>query len=161
MTPRSARTRTFTLDLNYDGDVAADRPVVWQIFWGDEVPGEFGPIPEKILGDPSTASHVYTDAGVYNVLGVVTNDDSSSYFAFWTVTVGDKPVADAGGPYTTLLDTPITLTGVGTNGVGLTYAWDLDNNGDFDVFDDVVTFDPGGVAGPRTVKFNGHRRERR
>jgi Ca2+-binding RTX toxin-like protein len=144
---------SYTLNLNYDGDVPADRPVIWRILWDTDDPA---PVFENFVGDPSTASHVYTEAGTYNILAITTNDDNSTYFGVWSVTVEDKPVADAGGPYTALIDTPIMLTGVGTNGVGLTYAWDLDGDdvfGEVGEVGDVVTFDPSGVAGTRTVKL--------
>lgn len=151
------KDQTFAIDLKYEGDVAGDRPVVWQIYWGDEVPNEFGvPVPEKILGDPSSASHVYSVAGTYPVIAVVTNDDNQSYFAVLMVTVEDKPTAHAGGPYTTLADLPITLSGALSEGEGLTYAWDLDGDDVFGEAGEVgatVVFDPGGVAGTRTVKL--------
>lgn len=88
---------------------------------------------------------------------MVFNDDNMPRDSnILTVTVGSKPTADAGGPYTTLADLPITLTGVGANGAGLTYAWDLDGDnvfGEAGEVGDVVTFDPAGVTGTRIVKF--------
>jgi Ca2+-binding RTX toxin-like protein len=157
---------TYTIDLNYDGDVTADRPVVWQIYWNVFE----SPVAETIVGDPSSASHVYTEAGTYSIYAVTTNDDNSMYAAewdspevfFWTVTVGDAPIADAGGPYTTLADVPIPLTGMGSGGTGsYSFAWDLDDDGIFGETggaagngnEDVATptFIPNGFTGSRTV----------
>ena len=126
---------TYTIDLHYDGDVLADRPVVWQIYWDFN-----NPVSEQIVGDLSSASHVYTEAGTYMIIAVTTNDDGTSYAAlwdspemfFWTVTVEDTPTANAGGPYTTIDGAPITLSGTGSGGTGaLTFTWDLDGDGIF------------------------------
>ena len=56
---------------------------------------------------------------------------------FTTVTVGenDAPVADAGGPYETVECQGIQLDGSASydpNGDGISYLWDLDNDGEFD-----------------------------
>jgi hypothetical protein len=40
--------------------------------------------------------------------------------------------ASAGGPYTTPEGTDVTLSAAASTGPGLTYAWDFDNDGDFD-----------------------------
>jgi hypothetical protein len=54
-----------------------------------------------------------------------------------TVTVGNRPpTADAGGPYTAVQGQTIQLDGTGSSDPdptdALTYAWDLDNNGQYD-----------------------------
>jgi hypothetical protein len=51
-----------------------------------------------------------------------------------TVTCTDAaPTAEAGGPYTGFIGTPITLAGSGTDdGTIASFAWDLDNDGAFD-----------------------------
>ena len=41
------------------------------------------------------------------------------------------PTADAGGPYNTNEGTDVTLS-ARLDGAGLTYAWDFDNDGEFD-----------------------------
>ena len=52
-----------------------------------------------------------------------------------TVVVNEAPVADANGPYTIDEGSPLTLDGTGSsdpNGDPLIYAWDLDNDGEYD-----------------------------
>ncbi len=44
----------------------------------------------------------------------------------------EMPVADAGGPYTTDEGADVELDGSGSTGTGLQYAWDLDDDGQFD-----------------------------
>jgi hypothetical protein len=85
-----------------------------------------------------------------------------------------EPTADAGGPYATAVDEPVTLTGTGSdvNADSLSYAWDLDNDGTFEESGQEVTFvrsisgtypvvlqvqdDDGGTAtATTTVEVNG------
>lgn len=44
----------------------------------------------------------------------------------------ETPTADAGGPYNTVEGTDVALNGGGSTGTGLSYAWDLDNDGQYD-----------------------------
>ena len=72
----------------------------------------------------------------YTVKLYVTDDEGNVSTATTTITVANvAPTANAGGPYSTIDDTAITLTGTATDPAGaldpLTYAWDLDNNGTF------------------------------
>jgi len=49
--------------------------------------------------------------------------------------VNQPPVADADGPYTGVVGTPVTLDGSGSSdpeGTIVSYVWDLDTDGDFD-----------------------------
>jgi len=146
---------TYTLNLSHS-DIPEDQPFVWAVCWdytGDVEVDVF----EQYFGNPTSVTHVYDSDGPRTIQAIVVDDDGVQTFSNpLPITVGSKPTADAGGPYTTLADLPITLTGVGANGVGLTYAWDLDGDdvfGEAGEVGDVVTFDPAGVAGTRTVKF--------
>jgi M6 family metalloprotease-like protein len=66
------------------------------------------------------------------------------------------PVADAGGPYTTNEGTDVGLTAAGSSDPdsdALTYAWDLDNDGQFDdSTDQTPTFSVVGDNGSFTVR---------
>jgi len=62
-------------------------------------------------------------------LGNESSEFSSSIY------YGSTPTADAGGPYSILEGENFTISGDGSNdpaGLTLTYAWDLDNDGQFD-----------------------------
>lgn len=65
------------------------------------------------------------------------------------------PAADAGGPYSTPEGTDVTVSAAGSTdpqGSALTYAWDLDNDGQFDDGTGVsVTFTRVGRDGPKTI----------
>ena len=70
------------------------------------------------------------------------------------------PTANAGGPYFTFDDTPITLSGSGTDVAGaadpLSFAWDLDNNGKFETAGQNAVFNPQALGLPtqtHTVKL--------
>jgi Ca2+-binding RTX toxin-like protein len=146
---------TYTIDLSYD-DIGIERAVGWQIIWDTfGNPFDFS----TILGDSVTASHAYSEAGEYVINIIATNDEGAGAFVTKTVSVesvASLPVADAGGPYITFADTPITLTGAGANGSGLVFEWDLDDDDVFGEAGEVgesVVFDPAGVAGMRTVKL--------
>ena len=63
------------------------------------------------------------------------------------------PSADAGGPYTVAEGSSVTVTAAGTDedGDALTYAWDLDNDGDFDDATGASTsFSAATIDGPAT-----------
>ncbi len=69
-------------------------------------------------------------------------------------TTNVAPIADAGGPYSGLVDEAITLTADGstdTDGTIATYAWDLDNDGDYDDASGVTTSFTSTTAGTFTV----------
>jgi len=94
------------------------------------------------FGDGGTAngqnvSHTYTDNGIYTVtLSVFDGDDVGTDQL--TVTVNNvAPVANAGGPYYGVVNYPVQLQGTATDPGSadvptLTYAWDLDNDGQYD-----------------------------
>jgi uncharacterized delta-60 repeat protein len=85
------------------------------------------------------------------------DEDGGSTVATFNFTVNNvAPTANAGGPYFTFDDTPITLTGSGSDVAGaadpLTYDWDLDNNGTFETAGQNAVFDPQalGFTGTQT-----------
>lgn len=85
-------------------------------------------------------------------------DNEASQIRFRVIVSKSPPVADAGGPYTTLEGTTIELTGTGSSDPDndiTTYAWDLDGDG---VCDDVANdatpdFTAVGQDGVTTVKL--------
>lgn len=80
--------------------------------------------------------NIYADDGVFQVRASVTDDDGATGTANLQLTVQNvPPVADAGGPYVTVLDETINFNGTATDqGVNdiVTLAWDLDNDGVFE-----------------------------
>lgn len=66
------------------------------------------------------------------------------------------PAADAGGPYSTAEGTDVSVSASGSTdpqGSALTYAWDLDNDGQFDDGTGVsVSFTHVGRDGPKTIR---------
>jgi len=73
-----------------------------------------------------------------------------------TIVINDPPTVDAGGPYSVIEGTSVTLNATGTDPEGqpLTYAWDLDNNGSFETPGQSVTFTalPNSAPTTYTVK---------
>ncbi|MGD9633524.1 MAG: hypothetical protein AB7G28_03395 [Pirellulales bacterium] len=149
-----AANDTYTLNLSSSDVSAEDQPVQWLVYW-DYVndPGTF----EIVDADLTSVTHVYTTDGPRTIFAEFMDDDFLTTPSNTVdVTVGSQPTADAGGPYTTLADVPITLTGVGAGGTNLAYAWDLDGDDMYGELGEVgaaVTFDPAGVAGTRTVRL--------
>ena len=100
----------------------------------------------------ATAAWTYAAPGVYNIgLKVWDNGafnpfgctpgvdcislESLPVFTMVTVSANLAPVADADGPYTVDEGTPLILNGSGSsdpNGDALSFAWDLDDDGEYD-----------------------------
>jgi uncharacterized delta-60 repeat protein len=115
-----------------------------------------------VNGSGASFSFVPDDNGTYTVTFTVTDDDSGSTADTVEVTVNNvAPTANAGGPYLTFEDVPITLNGTGTDVAGeadsLRFAWDLDNDDSFETDGESVAFNPAalGLTGthPHTVKL--------
>jgi hypothetical protein len=116
----------YTWDLDYDG-----------VF---ETPGQ-------------VVAYTWPDDGNYTVALRV--DDGRGGVATDTAIVqvaNLPPSASAGGPYTTSVNVPVTLTGSGADVPldPLTFAWDLDNDGTFETPGQMVDFTQA-VTGTYTV----------
>jgi Ca2+-binding RTX toxin-like protein len=123
---------TYTLNLS-EFDPGDDTVTSWTINWGDST--------QVVMGNPASVTHVYADdtgSSSYTITATAMDDDGT-FAAGNTVDVtvlNLAPTANAGGPYLTFDDTPITLNGSGTDPAGpandpLTFTWDLDNDGIF------------------------------
>jgi uncharacterized delta-60 repeat protein len=103
-----------------------------------------------------------TDNLATTVVITAGDEDGGSTVASFSLTVNNvDPTANAGGPYFTFDDTPITLTGSGSDVAGaadpLSFAWDLNDDGIFETAGQNAVFDPQalGFTGTqtRTVKL--------
>ena len=144
---------SYSLNLS-SSDPGADTITSWTINWGDST--------QVVSGNPASVSHVYADGTVSFTISATATDEDGTFSAGNTVAVTVQnvaPTANAGGPYATFDDTPITLTGTGTDPAGaadpLTFAWDLDGD---NIFGETgvgatrgneagasVTYDPNGL----------------
>ncbi|MCB9101309.1 MAG: PKD domain-containing protein, partial [Anaerolineales bacterium] len=117
---------TISFDGSGSSDPGLDDTLTYLWDFGDGTPAANG---------PATVSHTYIDSGSYTVRLTVTDNDGASNTATVNVTINNlPPTANAGGPYSTTVDTPVTLSGSGSDipADPLTYNWDLDNNGTFE-----------------------------
>ena len=87
-------------------------------------------------GSGASTSHTYTDDDQYTVTLTVSDGDGGTDVETRTVTVQNvNPTANAGGPYSAIVDRPIQFNGSGSDPGDddvLTYTWDLDNDGQYD-----------------------------
>jgi PKD repeat protein len=108
-------------------------------------PGSGGPLTyawdldaDGQFDDAATAAPSYTwsEPGIYNLTLLVTNTLGLTDTDSVSVTVNNLvPVANAGGPYSGSFGASIPLSGNASADPGgglLNYAWDLDNDGQFD-----------------------------
>jgi uncharacterized delta-60 repeat protein len=147
----------YTLNLS-SSDPGTDTITSWTINWGDGT--------EIVSGNPSSVTHTYADGGNPNTLYTISataTDEDGTFAAGNTVNVtvnNVAPTANAGGPYFTFEDTPITLDGSGSDPAGaadpLSFQWDLDGDNIFgetgagatrgDEVGANPTFDPNGLG---------------
>ncbi|MCK5739010.1 PKD domain-containing protein, partial [bacterium] len=95
------------------------------------------------FGDGQTSTeaspaHSFPDNGNYLVQVTVYDDDGGNGQAQTTAVISNvNPTASAGGPYNTRMGTPTPLNAIATDPAGdndpLTYAWDIDNDGVYDL----------------------------
>jgi uncharacterized delta-60 repeat protein len=153
---------TYVLNLS-SSDPGADTITSWTINWGDST--------QVVSSNPASVTHVYADGTVNYTISATATDEDGTYAAGNTIAVTVQnvaPTANAGGPYATFDDTPITLTGSGSDPAGaadpLTFAWDLDGDNIFgetgasaargDEIGASVTFNPTGLpTSTQTVKL--------
>jgi hypothetical protein len=136
--------------------------------------GTFGDVPADtvtlaasigtVVGSAGTWTWSYNstdDLTTQTVTITATDEDGGSTSVTFNLTVNNvAPTADAGGPYQTFDDTPITLSGSGTDPAGaadpLTFTWDLDGDNIFgetgagatrgDEVGANVTYNPAGLG---------------
>ncbi|RRS34687.1 MAG: hypothetical protein OI74_04590 [Gammaproteobacteria bacterium (ex Lamellibrachia satsuma)] len=109
------------------------------IDWGDGAT-EPGTLTQGAGSGSVAGSHAHTADGTYTVTVTVTDDEGavgSDSFQVILASGNAGPTADAGGPYTINEGDTVTLDGSGSsdpdNGPSpLSYAWDLDNDGQYD-----------------------------
>ncbi len=80
------------------------------INWGDTTTSS-GTVTETAGSGSVTASHTYTAAGLYTVTVTVTDDNGGSASSSTIIRVNNPPTASAGGPYSGVEGTPVTLNG--------------------------------------------------
>ncbi|RLJ18334.1 hypothetical protein DJ031_11785 [bacterium endosymbiont of Escarpia laminata] len=109
------------------------------IDWGDGTV-EPGTLTQGAGSGSVAGSHAYAADGSYTVMVTVTDDDGlfgSDSFQVILASGNAAPTANAGGPYTINEGEGVTLDGSGSNDPDngpspLSYAWDLDNDGQYD-----------------------------
>ncbi|WP_177418135.1 PKD domain-containing protein [endosymbiont of Lamellibrachia barhami] len=109
------------------------------IDWGDGTV-EPGTVTQGAGAGSVAGSHVYAADGNYTVTVMVIDDDGlfgSDSFQVNLTTANVGPTANAGGPYTINEGQGVTLNGSGSNDPDngpspLSYAWDLDGDGQHD-----------------------------
>ena len=102
-----------------------------EVAWGDGLSDQV--IPAAASG-AITALHLYGTEGAFTITVTVTGPFGDLSVDSTTATVSNlPPKADAGGPYSGDVGQAIALTAVGSDPGGdpLTYAWDLDKDGQF------------------------------
>ena len=101
-----------------------------------------------------SATHLYIEDGVYDVVITVAGlfgDQGTDSTQIEVVNL--PPLADAGGPYLGNVDDAVVLTAIGSDPGDdpITYAWDLDDDGQFDDGDSQSVIFSSSVAGTFSV----------
>lgn len=118
-------TGTVNVALTFDGTASNDPDgTIVSYSW------DFG---DGNTGTGATPSHIYTAANTYNVTLTVTDnanatDSVSTTASIVPVVVNQPPVADANGPYTGTVNSPLTFDGTASNdpdGTIVAYSWDF------------------------------------
>jgi PKD repeat protein len=134
---------TFDASLSWDPDNAI-ASYEWDLdndgLFGAEDGDCFGESADAVGINPQwTWSEPYFGVIALRVTDAVGEFDSCSDIDYSTIEIGNhSPVSDPNGPYLASADACITLDGSGSydpdaaGGDTITYAWDLDNDGEFD-----------------------------
>lgn len=142
----NAADRVWTYTFNAGG--SGDDGGILGYEWDWDYDGTFDP--SGVTG--ATPSHSWAEPGVYTVAVRITDHALQTHIDTLTVTItlGDPPVADAGGPYS--VD---EFTGVASNG-----AWTvaLDGSGSADADSSLVQY--VWTVGEETFSTNAHMREK-
>ena len=98
---------------------------------------DFGDETSPVVGEDLTSvEHTFLQTGTHTVTVTVTDADGESDTASLDIVVTNAPpTADAGGPYAVLEGDTVQLDASGSTDPAddeLTYAWDLDGDGEFD-----------------------------
>jgi len=127
----SAEGATLTLVASFVDPDADAHPAA--IDWGDGAPVAAG----AVNGRTVTATHAYADDGAYPIT-VAVGDGRGGIGEGGTSAVVSNvaPTAVPGGPYSGVVGSPVTFTGSASDPGAdhpLSFAWDLDNDGSFEV----------------------------
>jgi hypothetical protein len=142
---------SFTVSLSAPQDVAADLPGLQYAFDCDDGSG-FGALSGSASRNcPATGTQL-----VRAVKAKVQDKDGGSTTYSAAVNIVQPPLVSAGGPYNVNEGASITLSG--SCNACVSFAWDLDNDGQFDDSTSATpTFSAATLDGPstRTVRFRG------
>jgi uncharacterized delta-60 repeat protein len=133
--------------------------------------GTYGDVPADTVSVAVSIGTVVLSSGVWNwsytaadgpaaqvVTITATDGEGGLTEVTFNLTVNNvDPTANAGGPYFTFDDTPITLIGSGSDVADpLSFDWDLDNNGTFETAGQNAVFNPQalGFTGTQTRIVN-------
>ncbi|MBM3225790.1 MAG: PKD domain-containing protein, partial [Candidatus Tectomicrobia bacterium] len=133
----------------YDGDPQAGGSLLGTVSTSATLlPGAFEDVTLPVHTTPQSSVWVIADhTGTPNGMVSECNEGNNRYNSGVQVPRNQPPVARAGGPYTVVEGTSLTLDGSGStdpDGDALTYAWDLNNDG---VFDDATGATPTFIFG--------------
>ncbi len=107
------------------GSVGGSEGTITQWYW------TFG---DGVVSSQQNPSHTYTSAGTFTVILKVTNNFGQTNIDTTSATINELspdqilPVANAGGPYSGVVDSPITFNGSGStdaDGTIVSYVWNF------------------------------------